>query len=117
MTSRQQECDGSGVVQIQVERVEPDCCGNLNGAGECRGDCAVPRPVVDTDFENCPGCAKCSTPQDEWVVCPRCLGEGEEGMAVVGERFVAGSGSTCSLCKGAQGFEDEAALRRAEAKS
>ncbi len=58
-------CDGSGIRQIQVQRTEPDCCGNVNSAGECRGDCAVSRQVQDTDFENCPGCPRCQSETEE----------------------------------------------------
>ena len=52
---------------------------------------------------------------DEWVVCPRCTGEGATGMEPADNgRFVAGSGTECPLCKGAMGFEDSQALERAE---
>jgi len=30
-----------GMHRVGTEAV-PECCGNVNGAGECRGDCAVP---------------------------------------------------------------------------
>jgi proteasome lid subunit RPN8/RPN11 len=36
-------CGGSGY----VDGVEPECCGNTTGSGECRGDCAVPRQVEE----------------------------------------------------------------------
>lgn len=35
-------CAGSGADPDP----EPDCCGNLNAAGECRGDCVVPVQVA-----------------------------------------------------------------------
>jgi len=51
-------------------RAEPDCCGNLNSAGECRGDCAVPVEVEDVEL--CPGCN--GTCRETNTLCSRCGG-------------------------------------------
>lgn len=52
--------------------VEPECCGNTTSSGECRGDCAVPRPVEEQ--------------------CPACCGEGQQPAGSPAE--------TCKRCCG-----------------
>jgi proteasome lid subunit RPN8/RPN11 len=42
-------CSGGYVLDV-----EPECCGNTTTSGECRGDCAVPKPV-ETPCPNCEG--------------------------------------------------------------
>lgn len=65
-------CGGDG--QVQSIEIEPDCCGKLNSAGECRGDCAIPKEVQEIDV--CPACEgdgkhHCGYPKDAHHLIPK----------------------------------------------
>jgi hypothetical protein len=49
------ECNGSGVIEVQVERTVPGCCGRPNADGSCCGN-AVPELVPDVETAPCPDC-------------------------------------------------------------
>jgi hypothetical protein len=51
------ECNGSGVIEVTVERTMPGCCGRPNDDGSCCGN-PVPEVVPDVEQAPCPDCVE-----------------------------------------------------------